>query len=142
MDLINELFTQTRDRIKSQVPAVRFIDFDNGQLELYDTPPVSYPCALIDVSDVAFNDGGDNENWALCEVTVKLAFEVYENTNHLTPSDDALNHSATLTAVMNALRGFVFNNSDVFIKRRLTRIPAQGLKVYSIVFNVSVYGDV
>ena len=137
MNIITEIYKQVRNQLLAEVPAIRFIDFDNGQLDYY----VSYPCALIDISDIAYNDSGDQDNWAACEVTIKLAFEVYENTNSLTPNDNALDHADTVTATLNALRGFEFDNSDTFTRRRLSRIPAQGLKVYSAVFNVSVFGD-
>lgn len=73
-------------RIKSQVPEIAWIDFDLGQLEAYDgdRPPVEWPCLLIDFASTEFAQmqgyqEGDTP------ITLRLAFDEYENTNGDTP---------------------------------------------------------
>jgi len=37
-------------RLKEKVPAIRWIDFDKGQLDSMDRPAVAFPCALLTIS--------------------------------------------------------------------------------------------
>ena len=43
------------ERLQEQVPDLRYIAEDWGQLDFYnDAPPVKFPCALISVSNIKF----------------------------------------------------------------------------------------
>lgn len=78
------LFTAIQDRIKLQVPEIRFIEQDLGQLE-FERPPVVYPCALIDFTDWTFEDAGENLQFAQGSINIRLAFEAFSTTHNITP---------------------------------------------------------
>lgn len=79
------LFVRLQAHLKTQVPDLRWIDQDFGQLE-QERPPVSYPCALIDFTDWNFENWGENIQSAAGAVVIRLAFDAWSNTNNLTPS--------------------------------------------------------
>ena len=37
------------DRIQSAVPSVRWVDIEDGQLDVRERPPVAFPSALVDI---------------------------------------------------------------------------------------------
>lgn len=82
---ISKLYTAVLDRIKAAAPGIRFITQDLGQLEFYDTkPPVSWPCVLIDVGDLNFEDGSHNFQIANASITLRLALTTYSDVSSLT----------------------------------------------------------
>lgn len=51
-----EIMTSIQARLKAQVPALRYIDKDWGQLDT-ELPAVNWPCCLIDIEGVEYGDG-------------------------------------------------------------------------------------
>ena len=47
-----EYLNQVIETLKEEVPALRWIDADEGQLDFYtdDRPPVAFPCCLVELS--------------------------------------------------------------------------------------------
>lgn len=83
----SSLLTHLQGRIKSQVPDIRWIDGDTGQLEGYERrPPVSFPCILIDFDGFDYQDLGDGIQQAQGSVIIRLGFDAYSATNNRTPS--------------------------------------------------------
>jgi hypothetical protein len=70
--------------IETNVPEIRFISQDLGQLEFYDDkPPVSYPCVLIDVGELLYEDASHNMQIASASVTLRLALASYSDVSNL-----------------------------------------------------------
>jgi hypothetical protein len=45
------VYTAVMARLKEQVPELKWIDLDAGQLDVRDKrPPLAYPCALVDIA--------------------------------------------------------------------------------------------
>ena len=45
-----EIMKAVMDRIRQEIPALRWIDADEGQLDFQDSrPPVAFPCCLIEL---------------------------------------------------------------------------------------------
>ena len=42
-----ELFIALCDQLKNKVPELRWIDSDQGQLNVSERPPVAFPCCLV-----------------------------------------------------------------------------------------------
>jgi hypothetical protein len=64
---------------------LRYVAQDVGQLEYYiagngGKPPVSWPCALIDISDVRYTDMSDNCQMGTATVIIRLGFPPLEGT--------------------------------------------------------------
>ena len=45
-----ELFIALCDQLKNKVPELRWIDSDQGQLNVSERPPVAFPCCLVEMS--------------------------------------------------------------------------------------------
>lgn len=86
------LFLKVKARLKDQVPELKYIDQDLGQLENYGTkPPVSWPCALIEVDEFEFSDvGGYNQQIGDGFLIVRLANPSYSPTSNITPAQVTL----------------------------------------------------
>ena len=44
-----EIFIAVCDRLKTEVPQLRWIDAEEGQLNTGERPAVAFPCCLIDI---------------------------------------------------------------------------------------------
>ena len=90
-----------------EVPAVRWVDFDLGQLE-QENPPVSYPCVLIGMGQSpVFASLGTVEQVEL-SITVRVAFRLFERTHSVnadTYRNKALEHLDILQDIHAKLNG-------------------------------------
>lgn len=70
-------------------PLFAFIDQDYGQFEhtISGLPSVSFPCALIDIEDVDFDNAGDNTQTATLKISIRVGFAPYSSTSGLTPEE-------------------------------------------------------
>lgn len=104
------LFLQLQVRLSTQVPALKFIDQELGQLENYgDRPPVSWPCCLIDFDGFAFEDAGQAIQFAEGEIILRLGFPPFSNTSGATPllwKEKALAYYDIEWAIYKALHGW------------------------------------
>lgn len=104
------LLIALQQRIKSQIPDIRWIDQDLGQLENYgDRPAVSFPCVLIDFQNFQYEDASDLIQFAEGTVNIRLAFAPFSNTNNLTSVDyqaKALKFYDLEWAIYKALHGW------------------------------------
>ncbi len=139
MDLIKIIYETIRDRLKAEVPAIVFIDEDNDQLD-YEEPPVSFPCALVDILNLNYDSTEDYFFSGTVLVKVTFAFKSYLPTDSLTPSAEAFAWSPTLASGISAINGHEPSNSTGFIKQGYTRVKRPGLKVYEALFNINFAG--
>lgn len=119
---MKELITAISERLASQVPELQFIDINLGQLQL-ETPPVDFPCALIDISNVDYSSCTGTRQIANVDISVTLAFKVYA------PSDinsdqrsEAMQHYDLINKVAKALHGY---GSPLFSKLTRTSLQRQ-----------------
>lgn len=104
---MKEIFKAFQARIAAQVPAIKYTDFDLGQLEV-ENPPVSFPCSLLSFSgSTSVQVSADNDAETLV-VEIVIAFRLRERTSSVatdTYRDQAIDHIDTVTAVRQALSG-------------------------------------
>ena len=83
----SNLYEQLIARIKDQVPSIRYINQDLGQLENYNPstgrPSVTYPCILIDFDNFTANDLGEAAQTLEGEVIIRLALDTWTNASSL-----------------------------------------------------------
>lgn len=104
---MKDIFEAISDRITAEVPAVRWVDFDLGQLA-QEKPPVSYPCALVAFSNGDYTQIGNDANSGSITIQVALGFRVWERTHSAgTLRETGLQHLDTVDAVRTALTGLV-----------------------------------
>ena len=98
-------------RLTEQVPELRWIDQDFGQLEIDgQRPAVAFPCALIDFPGSQFSQLQQNVELAdNCAINVRVGHDPYSNSNQLTPIDSrekALKYYELENKVYVALKGW------------------------------------
>ncbi|RXK57555.1 hypothetical protein ESA94_20365 [Lacibacter luteus] len=73
--------------LKEQVPELQYLNWDLGQLENYEiSPPVAWPCALIDIDDTNFTDQLQLVQEANTVVMIRIGFNPFSNTSNLQPA--------------------------------------------------------
>lgn len=78
------LFLALQERILQEVEEIRYIDQDLGQLN-EERPSLSFPAVLIDFSNFNYEDLAEQKQTAEGIVVLKLVFDVYSNSNSLSP---------------------------------------------------------
>lgn len=81
------LYESLVQRFKDEIPELRFIDQDLGQLENYDIrPAVAFPCLLIDLDEFKFSDvAGTNNQIGEGIIQFRLGLVQYSNSNNIAP---------------------------------------------------------
>jgi hypothetical protein len=96
-----------------------------GQLEHYEgRPPVSWPCALIDVDGFDFSDvGGDNEQIGEGFLIIRLGVPAYSPANNLAPGVvrlKALEYYNIEQKIQVALHGWRTEGFSKLLRRKST----------------------
>lgn len=123
--MIKTIFTDILSRLDAEVPALKYISMDTGQLLAPDQSgryPVNWPCALIDVQipRAESQDAQRKLQEANLSITIKVGFDFTGNTTsdmseeHLAQS---LAYLDTVQAVYEKLQGYKTTNF-----RPLTRV--------------------
>lgn len=121
------------------------IDEDCGQLEAIaqglDQYPVTFPCVLIGDAEVTFRDVKEPAQRGTLVLTVRLAFDVYDDTRLGSGQEESIAHrmaaNTRLTEVLNGLR---LPESRDRLGRTLFRSYSMphGVKVYETVYQANV----
>ncbi|MBN8668757.1 MAG: hypothetical protein J0M30_14765 [Chitinophagales bacterium] len=84
----SNLLLKIQQRILDNIPEIRWIDADQGQLEFFTStrPPVVFPCALIDVQDITYRDMQDMMQQAIGNFTIRIAIEPAATFSSTTPT--------------------------------------------------------
>lgn len=69
---MKQIFLTIQTQLQSEVPELKYIDKDWGQLK-YDQPPVKFPCALIDITNVNYSQMGRGYQKADADITITIA---------------------------------------------------------------------
>ncbi|HHT23180.1 MAG TPA: hypothetical protein GXZ87_07715 [Bacteroidales bacterium] len=117
---MKEIYTALINRIKEEVPAIKWIDWDTGQLDGYTIikgdvhrPPLKYPAALITIGVNSAKDIVDTIQDCVVHISIRLAFEPMERTNsEATPEvrDSALQPYDVIDNLYAALQGYETEN--------------------------------
>lgn len=106
-------------RIKTKVPAVRYVNQDLGQLENYNPstgrPAVSFPCVLIDFDDFNADDLTHNIQELEGDLILRIALDTWSSASSLndaTTKAKALAYYDIEQEVYKALHGYCPGNMD------------------------------
>lgn len=105
---MKELITAVMTRLKEQVPALRWIDLNIGQMAT-ENPPVDYPCALIDIPTGDYSDASQGMQLGKLTLEVELYFIIRTPASMAAPEklrNQALEHFDIAAEVYRALQGF------------------------------------
>lgn len=139
-----QFFLAVADRIKQQVPRIRWIDLDEGQFSTSQRPPVAFPACLIDIAYIHCDTTTGGRQRIQATVTLRVAFLIEPTTNAAAPAyvrPAAMQRFDILESLHHALQwwsgGNLFNPL-----RRTTATPertSNGLKVYRITYTTEFY---
>lgn len=122
-DQFANLFIALQERITTEVPEVKWIDFDFGQLEVYPDglkPAVLFPCVLVDFTGFQWQEASKGTQQGEGMVIVRVAHAPYTNSNQLTPApqkEKALNCFEIERKVHIALHGWGDGNFARLLRR-------------------------
>lgn len=75
-----------QEKIKTEMPEIKWVDQDMGQLEDYEErPPVAFPCVLVDFTDTDFDQDGNSVQTGRQIIQFKLGFNAYTGTAAAVP---------------------------------------------------------
>ena len=139
-----EIFVALCDHLEKEVPELRWIDEDGGQLNAHQNirPAVDFPCCLIDISYPDCRDTNETEQLVNATITIRLGFQSAGETNSKTPEPvrrRALERLSVIEKVQGAMQGWTADDiiSPVSRKSSQSSIMANEVKVYTIVYKTT-----
>lgn len=119
----------------SSLPEIAYASADWGQLS-YDVPPVEWPCALIDISQVSLHDHLQEQQSAEGIITVTLADYIDAPAQALDPPEDyalEMRIYSAIDALHQALQGYNTAGFSPLSRRSIRRVSGSpGLRVFAI----------
>ena len=70
-----EIFIAVCDRLKTEVPGLRWIDAEEGQLNTGERPAVAFPCCLIDISYPSCETHMGGRQKIKAQIQLRVAFQ-------------------------------------------------------------------
>lgn len=133
------IFTAIVQKLKVDVPEVKFIDLDSGQLDMMaESYPFSFPAVFIDFPDIDWKDMSKGVQNGTVLVNVRIAQRVIEDTHSLAPATsvstaiEKLKTKSKIHLSINRLSGEHFNR--LVRTRTGTEKRSDGLKVWNITY--------
>lgn len=132
------IYTAVINRLIDQVPALKWIDMDIGQLDSQERPAIALPCCLITISIP--NPKAISDTFQECDARIglKLIFDIPERTNSVATEANRLAGLANydiIAATYAALQGYETENFDSL--NRTSQGPGavkRGLWIYPMDF--------
>lgn len=131
------LFTGIQNRLIAQVPELKLVDFDLGQLEQEELPPLDYPAALIGFTDSIIAELGGRSQQGEATIVVRLVFRVFERTSSVVAGQFrtvGLQHLDIVDKVKWALHGFSGTEFAPLSHRNFRTEPRADLRIYDLEF--------
>lgn len=134
------LFIALCDLLENQVPEVRWIDADEGQLNASNQrPPVAFPCVLVDMTypqTEALNQGSEKIR---VQFNLRVAFEGYGQTSSAAPGhvrEKALERLDVLEKIHKTVQWWNCDRQINPLRRQrvTTERRQDGLKVYNMTY--------
>ncbi len=141
------LFQLLIEKLIADVPELRYIDQDVGQLENYEIrPAVAWPCCLIDIEEFKYSDQ-QNFLAQLAEgiISLRIGLVKYTDANNLTPlniRENALQYYEVEHKVYKALHGYNPTGFSKLLRRASgTEKREDDIRVRVLKFAVSFTDD-
>ncbi len=79
------IIKKIQERLSSEVPDLKYVDQDWGQMDFFVKPPVKFPCALIDIQSAQYSNTGEFVQQGTAQVVIRLFDIKLSNSSHLAP---------------------------------------------------------
>lgn len=137
-----ELFISLCDFLEKEVPELRWIDEDEGQLNTSEgiRPPVDFPCCLIDIHYPTCKDINETEQVVSAQIVLKIGFQNMGETYNKAPRPvrkKALERLAVVEKVQNVSQGWTADDTIEPLSRKSAHssLLANRTKIYTITYN-------
>jgi hypothetical protein len=142
MNYFGQLYADLSDHIKAQVPEIRWIDQDLGQLETFEyRPEVSFPAVLIDFAATSYSEISELAQIGDVTIVLRLAFAPFSQSHQAAPTavrDKALAYYALEQKLYNAVQGWQTDYSGPMIRNGAdTERRDDTLRVRALTFTTS-----
>jgi hypothetical protein len=141
---MKELYEAIVTQLEAEVPELKMIDFEMGQLEvlaLDQKPALKFPCALIDISYTTCEDESEDTQLVTARANIRLAFECPLPTDNLASEvrrTAALDIFTIVDKVYQYLQGF--NTTEFGAFSRKSQTPDNrfaGIKIINMLFETT-----
>jgi hypothetical protein len=88
---MKQIIQNVQDRLAQDVPALKYVDQDWGQMDFYPNPPVKYPCALIDIQSAQYSNTGNFIQQGTAVVVIRLFDLKLSNSSQKAPDNQKEN---------------------------------------------------
>lgn len=135
-----QLFIALCDLLENQVPELRWIDADEGQLNASNQrPPVAFPCVLIDMTYPQTEAMNATAEKIRVQFSLRVAFEGYGQTSSAAPKsvrERALERLDILEKIHRTLQWWNCDRQINPLRRQrvTTERRQDGLKVYNMTY--------
>lgn len=141
---MKELYEAIVTRLTTEVPDLKMIDFEMGQLDvlaLDKRPSLVFPCALIDISYPGCDDEGSGAQVVTARANIRLAFECPLPTDSRAPEtrrSAALEIFTIVDLVYAKLQGFITTEFSGFSRKSQTPDNRYaGIKIINMIFETT-----
>jgi hypothetical protein len=120
---MDEIFIGVMQRLQ-QAADLQLVGEDWGQLNL-EQPPVNFPCALIDLGEVAYSNAGQDTQRAEAIMNITVADICYNGINLFNPEDanrQEFDMFRLLDDINALIHGFGTQLHSKFVRTRIDRI--------------------
>ena len=138
---MESLLVNLTGKIAGELPWVRTVDEDYGQLEALDDEnidmyPLTFPAVLIDLPGTEWSDAGDLSQRGVCEVRVRLAIDCYDDTHAGSQTTDRIMQREEKRKALHALlQGYRVSSEGALIRTRSKFFTFNhGIKVYEATY--------
>lgn len=133
---IDELFIQVTDLL-TEVPELKWIDMDFGQMESDQRPPVTYPCALVAIDLPEIREIGQGVQKPRVLINVKLCFNYEGETSTRTApavKSRALAYYGAVKEVYKKLQGKRLGTGTLKRRSQIETAHPLRIKMVDLVF--------
>ena len=132
-----QLIMDICDKLDTDVPALKTIDIDFGQLTPADRPGVAFPCCLVDVAYGGCKDTDGQSQQVTATITLRIAHNAFGKTSTKSPQrSEALAAMDMIRNIHASLQGWD-NNGSFDPLTRTSAAPekrSDGLRVFRITY--------
>ncbi len=147
--MLENIYKDIRNRLKTMVPELQLIDLDTGQLELQaDSYPILCPAVFIDFQGVSQWEHTTQQLYiGDVNIIFRIVFDIVEDMSNLTPdaiSDEAINKLALQAKIHKAIAGFAGSNynSLTLLTGPASQRREDGYKVYEYTYITNVRNSI
>ncbi|HBG39921.1 MAG TPA: hypothetical protein DDW85_00740 [Porphyromonadaceae bacterium] len=109
------LFLSIQKRLAESMPELTLVDEDYGQLNTEeDTYPVTFPCALIQIEEIDWDQLAGSSQKGKASIRVKLAIDCYDDTHYSSgtaqKAADRMSLYKKMHGLLNMFKGGILTN--------------------------------